>query len=397
MASSQPRRIAIVVDRFGDESFGGASLYAGRLAELLGRHFTTEILTTTAEDYMTWRNVFAPGLQKVAGVDVRRFSVDHPRDVHAFDRFSQRLVRSASTSIELGEEWMRLQGPVSSELLDYLRSSGRQYDVVIFASYLYATTYFALPLVADRAILVPLAHDEWPLRFALWDRFFTRPKGFIYNTEEERDLVARRFPRAGTDGPVIGLGPGPAPPADARRFRAQAAIEEPFLLYVGRVDPSKGCDELLRMFARYRRMQAVQRDLVIIGRPYMPIPAAPGVHALGAVDEQTKWDALAACDALVLPSPYESLSLVVLEAWAARKPVLVNARAEAVVGQCRRSGGGLWYHNTAEFIGALNILDEQVSARLGAAGASYVERRYDPAGVEAAYVDYLSEQLDRMG
>ena len=68
-------------------------------------------------------------------------------------------------------------------------------------------------------------------------------------------------------------------------------------------------------------------------------------------------DAIAASDVLIMPSPYESLSIVVLEAFALGKPVLVNGHCDVLRGQVLRSGGGLYYENAAEFIDGLYVLD----------------------------------------
>ena len=92
---------------------------------------------------------------------------------------------------------MRAQGPMSTQLLDYLDAFGTRYAAVVFFSYLYATTYFGLPIVEDRAILAPLAHDEWPLTFSLWDRFFARP--CVVRVRQRRGARDRAapLPRAG--------------------------------------------------------------------------------------------------------------------------------------------------------------------------------------------------------
>jgi glycosyltransferase involved in cell wall biosynthesis len=316
-------------------------------------------------------------------VHVRRFPVDHERDRARFERLSRDLIYAPNAAPEDQEQWMRAQGPVSTPLLEYLDTFGTRYAAVIFFTYLYATTYFGLPIVEDRAILAPLAHEEWPLAFGLWDRFFERPAAFVFVSEEERAVVQRRFPALGIDGPVAGVGITPPENVSAARFREATGIHEPFLLYLGRIDPSKGCEELLADYARSRG-PATPR-LVLIGERHMEIAAAAGVTVLGPVDERTKWDALAACDVFVMPSAYESLSIALLEAWTQGRPVLVNGRSETLVGQCRRAGGGLWYVNADEFAVALELLDAPTRALLGARGRAYVEQHYAWNRVEAVY------------
>lgn len=368
----------------GSAVYGGAPALALAVARALTPSFEVELLTTCAVDYETWRNAVPDGHERLDGVHVRRFAVDRERDRAAFDRLSRRLVYAPDAPLDEQEAWMRAQGPYSRALLDYLDVFGTRYAAVLFFSYLYATAYFGLPLVEDRAILVPLAHDEWPLAFSLWERFFGRPRAFVFNSEEERELVQRRFSALAIDGPVAGLGIEPPRDCDPERFRARTGIAEPFLLYVGRIDPAKGCDELLADFARYRDGAAELRTLVMIGEQHMAI-GGDGVVVLGPVDEQTKWDAMAACDAFVMPSPYESLSIAVLEAWTLGKPVLVNGRAAALVGQCRRASGGLWYVNADEFAVALGMLDPPTRRQLGESGRAHVRERYAWPRVEAVY------------
>ena len=79
-----------------------------------------------------------------------------------------------------------------------------------------------------------------------------------------------------------------------------------------------------------------------------------------------------------MPSPFESLSMVVLEAWNHSVPVLVNARCGALRGQVLRADGGLYYRNAGEFDAALDYLIDRPDAahQLGAQGLAYVEREY---------------------
>ena len=253
-------------------------------------------------------------MEEIGGTTVRRFTVDHPRHLESFNKLSGQLqARHSSASIEDQEEWMRAQGPMSSALLAYLTARQDRYDAFIFFGYLYATTYFGLPLVRDKAYLAPLAHEEWPIRFGMWDRFFALPKQLIFNTTSERDLIGRRFSEAKLDGPVAAVGIEPPPAADAERFRARYQIRERFLLYVGRIDESKGCRWLIENFIAARERGSIDARLVLIGTEVMPIPFHDDVIHLGFVPEQEKWDAMAACDWLMMPSPHESLSMVLLE------------------------------------------------------------------------------------
>jgi glycosyltransferase involved in cell wall biosynthesis len=384
------RRIAFVVQRCGDDVVGGAESMALQVAERLRYAYDVEILTTCARDYQTWRNEYPEGHCMVRDVHVRRFPVDKPRDGAAFDRLSNRISGDLSSlTLEQQEQWMRAQGPLSTPLLQYLRDYESLYDVFAFFTYLYATTYFGLPSVARKAVLVPFAHDEWPIRMSMWDDVFAAPRALVYSTEEERDFLTRRFERLPERSATIGVGIEPPAERNPERFRKRFEIEEPFLLYLGRIEKSKGVGVLFDDFMRYRRGATAPLKLVLVGRAHTEIPVHRDIIAIGQVDDRTKWDALAACNLLVMPSQYESLSLVLLEAWACAKPVLVNARSSVLVGQCRRAQGGIWYDSYEEFEVALDLFDAELRERLGRQGQEHVRSAYNWSDTVLAYRDIL--------
>lgn len=385
-------RVAFVVQRCGLEVNGGAEVHCLHVAQRMSRHWQTEILTTCARDYMTWDNFYSPGPETIGDTIIRRFPVDHPRDVATFNRLSEDLrPRQASASLAEQEEWMRAQGPMSSALLEFLAAHAEEYDAFIFFGYLYATTYFGLPLVADKACLAPLAHDEWTIYFPMWDEFFARPRQLIFNTSFEQDFLRRRFASLRLSGPVVGAGIDSPSAPNPNRFRARYHLHAPFLLYLGRVDESKGCRWLLDHFIRARTHGALQRKLVLIGTEVMPIPFHDDILHLGFVDEEQKWDALAACDWLVVPSPHESLSLVLLEAWMAGRPAIVTAAAEVLVGQCQRAHGGLWYRDWPEFETIVRTVDEPTKAALGKQGQQFATAHYSWERVEGDYLKLLAD------
>ncbi len=384
------RRVAFVVQRCGAEVNGGAEAHCLQVAQHMSRHWQTEVLTTCALDYMTWENAYPPGSEEIGGTIIRRFPVDTSRDVPRFNRLSEELrERQASASLAQQEEWMRAQGPMSAGLLDYLVQHRDEYDAFIFFGYLYATTYFGLPLVAERAFLAPLAHDEWTLCFSMWDEFFKRTPRFIFNTSFEQDFLRRRFPLLNLPGPVVGVGIDAPSAPDAERFRSRYRLESAFLLYVGRIDESKGCGWLLDHFRHARAASTIDTKLILIGSEVMPIPFHDDVIHLGFVDETEKWDALAACEWLVIPSPHESLSMVLLEAWAVGRPAIVTAGAEVLIGQCKRAHGGLWYRNWEELEAILRAIDEPTRALLGRQGQKYVASAYSWDRVERDYLNLL--------
>ena len=386
-------RVGFVVQRAGTEVNGGAESLCLQIAQRLGRHWPTEVLTTCALDYMTWQNFYPEGVEEAGSTVIRRFPVDTPRDVPTFNALSETLrPRRERASLAEQEAWMRAQGPLSTSLLNYLRAQADSYDSFIFFGYLYATSYFGLPIVRDKAFLAPLAHDEWTIYFNMWDRFFALPKAFIFNTEAERQLVRQRFPRLAQDGPVIGVGIEPPKHLEPGSFRMRYGITEPFLLYVGRIDESKGCDAMFDYFVRWKRETGSPHKLVLLGTEVMPVPFHDDIIHLGFVGEQEKWEAMLACDWLIMPSPHESLSMALLETWSVGRPALVNGACAVLTSHCRESNGGLWYHDFREWSAALSIADEGTKQALGRQGQAYVQRCYSWERVERHYLALLDCQ-----
>ena len=137
---------------------------------------------------------------------------------------------------------------------------------------------------------------------------------------------------------------------------------------------------------------------MLIGTPVMPVPKHHRIHHLGFLSDQDKFDALAAADLLIMPSYYESLSMVALEAWALGRPVLANGRCDVLKGQCIRSNAGLYYESYQEFAEALYSLESNgpLHARLGQHGRDYFRRHYAWPVIERKYLDMFG-QLTRAG
>jgi glycosyltransferase involved in cell wall biosynthesis len=383
-------KLAFVVQRYGLDIAGGAEYHCRLVAEHMARHAEVEVLTTCAADYISWANHYPEGLEALNGVRVRRFKVKRPRDPERFADWTERVFREGHAE-EDELRWLEEEGPLSPRLVRHLERHVDDHDFFVFFSYRYYTTYHGLRAVGRKALLVPTAEDDGVYRLSIFPPLFRMPRAIVYNSVEEREMIVRASGNEAVPGDVVGVGSALPERIDAAGFRKRHAIDGPFALYVGRIDENKGCRQLFDFFRRYREDMGSRLRLLLVGKPILPLPVDPGIVHLGFLPDQEKWDALAACDLLMMPSRYESLSMVTLEAWWAERPVLANAKCAVLRGQCQRSNAGLYYSNYDEFREGLALLEGDAPLRraMGANGRRYFEAHYAWDVVEKKYLDLL--------
>ncbi len=380
-------RIAIIVQRYGEEVSGGAELHARWLAEHLLPYVDVDVLTTRALDYLTWANYFPAGMSTVNGVTVHRFGVDHERRIEKHTALSNYVFFQEHSLLD-EYNWLNVQGPISAALLQAIAERRDKYDIFIFFSFEYASTYYGIQIVPDKAILVPTAHDNEVLRLALFRNTFHLPRYIAYNTAAEREFVNRITRNQHVPGIDTGIGINVPDNIDGDRFRARYNLPDDFLLYVGRIDPAKNVVELFDFYQRYYENSDAPLPLVLMGRPVMPLPDHPGIRALGHVTEQDKFDGLAASLSLILPSLHESLSMIVLEAWLAGTPVMVHGNCGVTKRQVQLSNGGVYYHDYYEFEAGLNLLRDsaELATTLGRQGRIFAQTHYNWDTIVAKYL-----------
>jgi glycosyltransferase involved in cell wall biosynthesis len=367
------RRILVVVQRYGREVVGGSEAHARLVAERLARTNEVEVATTTALDFWTWANHYPTGESVQRGVRIRRFPVVGGRD--PMYKQIERHVLFDEHTLEDEWTWLRAQGPHAPDLLEFVHREGQGYQAVLFYTYIYEPTAVGLPLIPERSALISTAHDELPLRLAPYRALFQLPRAFGALTPEELALIRREFHNDHIPAEVLGIALDPPPAHDAAAFRDRHGLRGPIVLYLGQVSAAKGVDELLGMWAAYRVRGT--GTLVLAGNVQMDLPRRDDVRVLGRVSDAEKWSALAAADALVLPSHLESLGIVLLEAWQAGTPVLVPAWNAVTAGQVARAGGGASYATKEEYPAALSALIAEGRAR-GDAGRQWVSRECAP-------------------
>ncbi|HET7295205.1 MAG TPA: glycosyltransferase family 4 protein [Vicinamibacteria bacterium] len=380
-------RVAVVVQRYGADVAGGSETLARAVAERLARDAEVVAFASCARDYVTWRNELPEGERIENGVEVRRFPSEAERDLAAFNRLSDALYdRPHSEEQEL--EWLKRQGPDVPRLVQRLEAERDRYDAVLFFTYLYFPTYWGLRAAPERAILVPTAHDEPPLRLEIMKRVFQAPRAFAFCSAPEEELVRSRFYIDGRPRAVTGMGVDVERDGlDVEGFRIRHDVRGAYALYAGRIDAGKGCDAMLAHFGEYRRRVSGGAELLLIGRLAMESPRVPGVRYLGFLPEREKLAALAGARAVICPSPYESLSIVLLEAMALGTPVVATAASPVLVDHCQRSNAGLFYGDRAEFTEALDLLvkTEPLRSAMGENGRRYVAANYRWDAVMARY------------
>ena len=389
-------KVAIVVQRYGADINGGAEQHARYVAEHLARHVQVEVLTTCAHrDYISWKNEFPPGREAVHGIPVHRFPVSIERTPVEFAKWSEKVfTQQHSLRDELA--WLESEGPTSPALIDHIRAHEADYDFFIFFSFRYHHSYHGCRAVASKAILVPTAERDGALGLGIYPPVFRGVRAFMYNSFEERALIQGVSNNQSVPGVVVGIGSEIPERSNGGRFRQKFDVRDRFAIYVGRIDENKGCAELFEFFEHYSASLVDGMHLVLVGTPHIPIPAHPRIHHLGFLEDEDKYDAMAASELLIMPSYLESLSMVALEAWAMGKPVLANARCDVLQGQCIRSNAGLFYANYAEFAEAMRAIDTTPSlqAALGRNGRMFFEEHYAWPVIEKKYVDML-QQLSR--
>jgi len=386
------RKIAIVVQRYGLEINGGAEYHARLIAEKLSKYFTIEVFTTTAYDYVTWDHYYEKQQETLNGILVNRFRVKNPRDPQIFGQV-QNVVFNEEHSLADELLWLEEEGPMVPELIQDLKKREKEFAYFIFFSYRYYHSYFGVKLLAHKAILVPTAEHDQVIYLNLFKDFFSLPAAIVYNSWEEKELINRIAGNSAVYGNVVGIGSEIPMQFDPEGTCRKLGITDKYVVYIGRLDENKGVPELLRFYLKLLAEEKVALNLLLIGKALIAIPENPHIRHVGFMNNKEKFDLLKGAEFLIIPSQFESLSMVTLEAWAVGKPVLANGRTEVLRGQCQRSNAGLWYTDYDEFKEAFLILQEngELREQMGKNGKKYFYDHYAWDKIEDNYLKIIAD------
>ena len=355
------KKLLFIIQRFGNDVDGGAELYCRWFAEKLAPIYDITVATTCAKNYITWANEYQPGEFVQNSFRVLRFKSQKERDINAFNTFTQTLLNNPRSFNQM-EEWLVEQGPYSPELLEYIADNHPYYDLLIFFTYLYYPTVKGLKLAPEKSILIPTAHDEPVAKLPIFRDVF------------EKNFDVQNQPRI-----LISTGISiPSSNIDKEMIKKKYDIPNNYILYLGRVEAGKGCQELIEFFDFYHKHYNQSIDLVLAGRNHMRTSSHPQIHFTDFVPDEEVKPIIEGSYAVVVPSIYESLSILLLQAMKLGRPVIANGHSSVLKEHCLLSNAGLFYHSLEEFCAILELFKNRsdIHATLGTNGKSYINKYY---------------------
>ena len=387
------KKIAFVVHRYGLDVNGGAEYHCRVLAEHMTSHYEVDVLTSCSKNTLPWDNAYREGMEEINGVTVYRFWVEHTRDDILFEELSKKV---GGGNKEVEDEWIAQMGPYCPSFIPFLEKNADQYEAVIFVTYAFYFTVKGMGMHLNNSILLPTAHDDAGIRLPIYRDVFHAPAAFLYNSVEEREFIIAYFHTEAKPSVLTCVGIDIPEKETGMLPDSVRPYKDQYIVYAGRVSQGKNFGELNRDFIEYKRRNPSALKLVVIGKTddRMPLTYSEDIIYAGFVTEEEKTAILKNARLLVMPSLYESLSLVILESMALGRPVLVNGRCAVLKGQCIRSNAGLYYTNFFEFEAALKYMlsDGEAYQQMCENGYHFVKENYDWNKV-AANVSSLIEEI----
>ena len=399
MENIAKKKIGLIVQRYGRQVNGGAEVLARMVAEKLALKYDITVLTSRALDYHFWEPELPEGESEENGVKIIRF--DHkPKEaakkVHGLNRqyrgrlLYQKFYRfigkpawylkifpTAEVKEQDGLLWVENQGPATYNLIKYLEENQKEYDAFIFVTYLYYPTVAGLLVVPDKSIFIPTMHDEQPAYFPIFKKIMRAPRSLMFLTASEQKFSNELFDIADVRQDVMSIGIENVDDKKNVELVKKFNIKGKYIVYVGRIDAAKGCKELLKYFTNFNLENDASITLVLAGKNMIDAAVNKNIIYAGFVSDDEKEQLMKHAEALIIPSKYESLSLVVLESFACKVPVIVNGQCEVLKDHIRDSNGGWTYTNEHQFnIVLKSVIKGSENVQKGLNGYEYITNNY---------------------
>lgn len=390
-------KICFIILRYGDEVDGGAEKHCRMLAERLVGRYEVDILTTKFIDYNTFTPFYKNDVDRLNGVRILRFdSIDFDSEKRdrlwkkalRFQKIRRNLFRLKILKFisELFPSWKGMakadvdyyksHGSYSPAMLSYIRDHHQDYKAIIGITYSQPNTFFGMLVAPEKSILIPTLHEEREAFRPILTQLFSKVKHIAFNTAGERKLAYNIFGSRVANNSIVAVGVEVTPPLNKEALYRKFPLPETYLLYFGRVCNTK-VRTLIPWFLRYKEKYPSDLKLVLTGRIFMNKTEHPDIIYTDFVTEEEKTALIENAKAVVNPSQYESLSLLLLETMILGKPILVNGRSEVMKEHCIRSNyAAQYYSSELDFQRKLHqIINGDVSL-IRSMSMSYVETNY---------------------
>lgn len=394
------KNIAIVVQRYGMQVNGGAEMLVRMVAEKLIDKYEITVLTTCALDYNTWQPFFDEGESYENGIKIIRFK-NNQRNQQLQEKFYSKVKHSPKVYIRYkifkwfkkwipfnskmnfkdknNIGWLINQGPESPQLLNYIKEHQNNFDVFMFSTSLYYPTALGILEVAEKSIILPNMHNEASSFFPIYQLVMKSAQWIMYNSFSEKKFSETIFPLQHSKSEVAATGINlPNLLLKNKNVLQKFNITKPYIIYIGRIDKSKGCDELINFFKKFLQETKQDIQLVMVGKSVLSIQEHPAIIFTGFVTDEERDNLLMNATSLIMSSKYESLSLVLLESFACYVPVIANGYSEVLRDHIKISNGGWYYTNYKDFKTSLiQLFDNlQLTNEKANNGFKYVATNY---------------------
>lgn len=381
---------------YGNSATGGAETICRTVANHLSDiGMKVEIYSTCSKSFQgKWKNDFPPGKYKENGLTIHRFRIDS-RDEDVFNFYNNKLTSSIPIS-ENNEMEFFTNNINSNDMMKAIKQDTE--SIFIFIPYLFGTTFFGCQIHPDRSVVIPCLHDEAYAKMNLMKKALSQVRAIIFNSIEEKELahsIIKKLPENTVISPGISQTENPNPKPS--QFKEKHQLEN-FILYGGRKDEGKNVPLLIDYFCRFLERNNTDLKLVLLGNGKATIPKNFSKNILNLTVPKEEWyDACRAASIFCLPSVKESFSIVIMEAWLNKRPVLVHNKCEVTKQHCIKSDGGLYFENFLEFEACIKYLLENpdICTKLGENGYNYVVNNYSWDKITNAYSDFFNS-LDQV-
>jgi len=249
-------------------------------------------------------------------------------------------------------------------------------------------------------ILIPCLHDESYAYMQLLKDKMSSFKGMIFNSKPEYDLAKKIYDLSKVKCAVLGLGVDTdwKENVNPLLFKKKYDLFDDFILFAGRKDAGKKADELAIFFMKFKEENPDNKiKLVYLGggdlSVEIPAEYKSEIMDFGFVSVEDKCNAFAAATIFCNPSHFESFSIVIMESWIAKRPVLVSGHCAVTTYFCVETNGGLYFNNYEEFYYCVMYFleNKEIADQMGKNGQRYVLENFRHEKIAERYMSFIRD------